>query len=129
MKLLLDTHALLWFAAGDPRLSPAARAAIAAPEHDVMVSTVSLWEAAIKVRTARLSADIPALTTGCLRAGFRLLDLSALHVGRLMRLAPPGENRDPFDHLLLAQAACEGAHFVTADVTLGQYGEPLLACR
>ena len=50
MRLLLDTHALLWFAAGDARLNQAARQAIAAPGNDVMVSVVSLWEAALKVR-------------------------------------------------------------------------------
>ncbi len=95
--------------------------------NEVLVSTVSLWEAAIKVRIGKLVADIPALTTGCVRAGFRIVELTPRHVARLMRLAPPGEHRAPFDHLLLAQAAAEEAHFVTAEPRLEQYGVPILA--
>ncbi len=127
MRLLLDTHVLLWFAAGHPRLGRAAREAIASPANEVLVSAVSLWEAAIKVRVGKLSVEIPALTAGCVRAGFRMLELSPLHVARLMKLPLPGEHRDPFDHLLLAQAAAEGAQFVTAEPRLGHYGVPILA--
>jgi len=126
LRLLLDTHVLLWFAAGHPRLGAAAREAIATPDHEVLVSAVSLWEAAIKVRVGKLAVDIPALTTGCVRAGFRIVELSPLHVARLMKLQLPGEHRDPFDHLLLAQAAAEGAQFVTADARLAGFGVALL---
>lgn len=122
MRLLLDTHVLLWFAAGHPRLGAAARAAIAAPGNEVLVSAVSLWEAAIKVRVGKLAVEIPALTAGCVRAGFRILELSPRHVARLMKLPLPGEHRNPFDHLLLAQAAAERAEFVTADARLGGFG-------
>ena len=127
MRLLLDTHVLLWFAAGHPRLGVAALEAIAAPGNEVLVSAVSLWEAAIKVRVGKLVVDIPALTAGCVRAGFRMLELSPLHVGRLMKLPLPGEHRDPFDHLLLAQAAAERARFVTANARLGGFGVAVLA--
>jgi len=126
LRLLLDTHVLLWFAAGHPRLGRAAREAIAAPGNEVLVSAVSLWEAAIKVRVGKLAVEIPALTAGCVRAGFRILELSPRHVARLMKLPPPGEYRDPFDHLLLAQAAAERAQFVTADVRLGGFGVAVL---
>ena len=95
-------------------------------DHEVLVSAVSLWEAAIKVRVGKLAVDIPALTTGCVRAGFRIVELSPLHVARLMKLPLPGEHRDPFDHLLLAQAAAEGAQFVTADARLAGFGVALL---
>ncbi len=126
MRLLLDTHVLLWFAAGHPRLGAAAREAIASPANDVLVSAVSLWEAAIKVRVGKLSVEIPALTAGCVRAGFRILELSPRHVARLMKLPLPGEHRDPFDHLLLAQAAAERAQFVTADARLAGFGVAVL---
>ena len=125
--MLLDTHILLWFAAGHPRLKPTLRLALEDQGNEILVSTVSLWEAAIKVRIGKLAADIPALTVGCVRAGFRIVELSPRHLARLMRLPPPGDHRDPFDHLLLAQAAAEDARFVTAEPRLGQCGVPILA--
>jgi PIN domain nuclease of toxin-antitoxin system len=122
LRLLLDTQVLLWFAAGHPRLGRAVRGAIASPANEVLVSAVSLWEAAIKVRAGKLVVEIPALTAGCVRAGFRVLELSPLHVARLMKLPLPGEHRDPFGHLLLAQASAERAQFVTADMRLEGFG-------
>jgi PIN domain nuclease of toxin-antitoxin system len=129
LKLLLDTHALLWFAGGEPALGGRARAVIADRSNLVMISAVSLWEAGIKVRIGKLEADVAGLLAESLQAGFALLDLRPEHVLRLMRLPAFADHRDPFDHLLLAQAATEGATFVTADRNARRYGIPVLRAR
>lgn len=129
MKLLLDTHVLLWFASGDVQLGRRARTAIADPENDVLVSVVSLWEAAIKVRIGKLEVDLQNLIANSVRAGFRMLDLTPVHVARLMWLPTTEQHRDPFDHLLLAQAAAEEATFVTNDGHAKLYGVPILKSR
>ncbi len=129
MRLLLDTHVLLWFAAGDEQLGRKAREAIADPSNEVLISAVSLWEAAIKVRIGKLEVDVSALAADAVRAGFGLLDLTADHVEALMRLPVRSEHRDPFDQLLLAQAAAEDATFVTDDGHAKRYGVPILRSR
>lgn len=129
MKLLLDTHVLLWFASGDAQLGSRARASIADPNNEVLVSVVSLWEAAIKVRIGKLEVDLQNLIANSVRAGFRMLDLTPVHVARLMWLPTTEEHRDPFDHLLLAQAAAEEATFVTNDGHAKRYGVPILKSR
>ena len=129
MRLLLDTHMLLWFAAGDEQLGEKARHAIADPANTVLVSVVSLWEAAIKVRIGKLEVDIPALIQDSVGAGFDLLDLTPAHVERLLALPISERHRDPFDHLLLAQAAAEEAVFVTDDGHAKRYGVPILRSR
>lgn len=128
MRLLLDTQVLLWFAEDHPRLKPHVAEAIEDEANDVLVSAVSLWEVAIKVRVGKLAADVPALGTSCVRQGFRLIDVTALHVARLMSLPTVKGHRDPFDHMLLAQALAEGATFASADAHIGRYGVPLLRC-
>jgi len=129
VKLLLDTHVLLWFASGDAQLGSRARTAIADPENEVLVSVVSLWEAAIKVRIGKLEVDLQNLIANSVRAGFRMLDLTPVHVARLMWLPTTEQHRDPFDHLLLAQAAAEEATFVTNDGHAKRYGVPILKSR
>jgi PIN domain nuclease of toxin-antitoxin system len=129
VKLLLDTHVLLWFAAGDAQLGVRAREAIADPQNTVLVSVVSLWEAAIKVRIGKLEVEMPALISGSVRAGFELLDLVPAHVERLMALPVSAQHRDPFDQLLLAQTKAEGATFVTDDRHARRYGVPILSSR
>jgi len=129
VRLLLDAHVLLWFAVGDEQLGRRARAAIADPANTVLVSVVSLWEAAIKVRIGKLDVDVSALIRESVRAGFDLLDLTAWHVERLLALPVSDRHRDPFDHLLLAQAAVDGATFVTDDRHARRYGMPILRSR
>jgi len=126
MRLLLDTHVLLWFASGDDQLGRKAREAIADPDNTVLVSVVSLWEAAIKVRIGKLEVDIPTLIENTVGAGFDLIDLTPMHVKRLLTLPISDRHRDPFDHLLLAQAAAEEATFVTDDGHAKRYGVPIL---
>ena len=127
MKLLLDTHVLLWFAAGDARLSPAARAAIAAPANSVIFSVASLLEIAIKRRVRKLSVDPNLLARAATAEGMTLLPVQAAHVAALDRLPMHDAHRAPFDHMLLAQAMVEEAIMVTADVHMAGYGVTLLA--
>ena len=126
MRLLLDTHALLWFASGDEQMALGVRAAIAAPGNQILVSVVSLWEAAIKVRIGKLDVSVPDLSENCVRAGFKLLDLTPRHVVRLLMLKFDEHHRDPFDHLLIAQSADENATFVSDDRHAARYGVPVM---
>lgn len=120
MKLLLDTHALLWWLADDARLSPQARELIADPANDVLVSAVSLWEIVVKARIGKLEADIGEILAAVPRNGFTRLSVEDAHLRALRDL--PLHHRDPFDHLLIAQAIAEGAVFCSADAWAGRYG-------
>lgn len=124
MKLLLDTHALIWWWLDDPRLSATARAALADPGHEVWVSAASAWEIMTKQRLGKLPELPPGLLHGyapLLRAdGFKALSIStehALHAGQ-----HPAAHRDPFDRLLAAQAELEGAVLVTCDPAFALFG-------
>lgn len=127
MKLLLDTHAFLWWIGDDRRLPGRVRARIAA-EGDVLVSAVTIWEMAIKVAVGKLElpgvdlAHLDELITAC---GFRELHVTAKHATGVATL--PLHHADPFDRLLLAQARIEKATFVSADPAVAAYGVPLLA--
>ncbi len=119
MKLLLDTHVLLWAAADSPRIK-SIRKRLLAPDNEVFFSVASLWEIAIKVSLGKLQADAEAIREGALESGFlelAVLGPHALHVGGL-----PWHHRDPFDRLLVAQAAAEPMRLLTADEQLLAYG-------
>lgn len=124
MRLLLDTHALLWWLADDPKLSPASRAAIADPANEVLVSAVSLWEIAVKRRIGKLTANMDDILAA-IATGFTRLPITDTHLQTLMAL--PAHHRDPFDHLLIAQAQSENAMFCTADDMASRYGVGVLA--
>lgn len=112
MRILLDTHALLWWLSGDARLGPAATALIADPVNDVLVSAASLWEITVKARIGKLEADVAEIAGALRGQGFRLLEIAVPHLVALQAL--PAHHRDPFDHLLIAQCLSEGAVFLTA---------------
>ncbi|WP_297490257.1 type II toxin-antitoxin system VapC family toxin [Acidocella sp.] len=125
MKLLLDTHVLLWWLADDTRLGRRARELIADPAHDVLVSAVSLWEIAVKVRVGKLEASLADISAALQNNGFLRLGLEDTHLRALMAL--PLHHRDPFDHLLMAQAVAEGAVFCSDDVNMEKYGVRMIA--
>ncbi len=125
MRLLLDTHALLWWLSGDPRLGPAAAALVADPLNEVLVSAASLWEITVKARIGKLDADVTEIATATRDQGFRLLDIAIPHLAALQAL--PSHHRDPFDHLLIATALAEGAAFLTADGQAAAYPVRVIA--
>lgn len=127
MRLLLDTHALLWWQTDDPQLSDAARAAIADSSNDVFVSAASAWEIATKVRLGKL----PGLAEAAERFvdlvdadGFRSLSMSPHHALRAGSFALP--HRDPFDRMLAAQSELEGLVLVTRDRDFAAFGTATL---
>lgn len=123
MRLLLDTHALLWWLADDPRLAPEGRKAIACPDHLVYVSAVSVWEIIIEQSLGKL--ELPADFAEVLAAEpFEPLPITADHALRVAHLPPL--HSDPIDRMLVAQALCEGLTIVTRDAGLARYGVPLV---
>ena len=116
MRLLLDTHALLWWLVDDPKLSPAAREAIADAANEVLVSAASAWEIATKVRIGKLpgAEELAADVSGHLGAeGFIELAVTVAHAQRAGAL--PIAHRDPFDRMLIAQAQAEDVALVTIE--------------
>jgi PIN domain nuclease of toxin-antitoxin system len=119
VRLLLDTHALLWWLSDDPSLSEVARAAIATPDADVAVSAASAWEISIKSGLGKLTAP-DDLETQLVRHQFRPLGITVAHA--LAAGSLPRHHDDPFDRMLVAQARIEGMTLVTRDARIGLYG-------
>jgi PIN domain nuclease of toxin-antitoxin system len=126
VKLLLDTHAFLWFVAGDERLGRKARRVIEDDEAELYLSAVSVWEMAIKSSLGRLR--LPAPLTDYLMEkvadGFRILPVEWPHAAAVETL--PFHHRDPFDRLLVAQALIEDLTVVTGDAAFRAYGATVL---
>jgi len=120
MRLLLDTHVLLWVMADDPALSPAARATISRADM-VYASAVSLWEISIKAGLGKLKIDQDRLVEQLLTAGFEPLPVTWEHAAAVRHL--PDLHRDPFDRLLVAQAMSEPLRLLTTDKILADYSE------
>lgn len=126
MKLLLDTHALLWWLADDPRLGPEARARIEDGGNEVLVSHVSLWEIAIKIGIGKLRLDIGEAVAAIRERGLGELSLAPPHLVALAALER--QHRDPFDHMLTAQAIVEGATLITEDRHMEDYPAATVSC-
>ena len=125
MKLLLDTHLLLW-AAGQPnRLSSSALKLIDVPANELLFSAASIWEVAIKCGLGRsdFQADPRLLRRGLLDNGYTELPILSDHVVAIDSL--PLIHKDPFDRLLVAQATVEGITLLTADSAVAQYPGPI----
>jgi len=123
MKLLLDTHTLLWFIAGSATLSVSARSLIEDAANEKFVSIVSIWETAIKVSIGKMSLSAPfdVLFPHQLQInGFELLPVKVEHTSVITTL--PFHHRDPFDRLLIAQAIKEKLTLVSADEIFDDYG-------
>ena len=125
MKLLLDTHLLLW-AAGEPqRLSKQARRLIDNPENELLFSAASLWEVAIKRGLGRkdFKVDARLLRRGLLDNGYSELPIMSEHVVATESL--PLIHKDPFDRILVAQATVEGITLLTVDSLVSKYPGPI----
>ena len=122
MKLLLDTHAFLWFIMGSPNLSADARALIEAGANEKFLSVAGLWEIAIKVSIGKLSLAAPfgvLIPQQLGLNGIELLNISAGHAAVVSTL--PFHHRDPFDRLLIAQAMVEQVPVVSVDTAFDAY--------
>ena len=126
MRLLLDTHALLWWLADDARLGRRAREAIAAPANLVFVSAATAWEIAVKRALGRLVApgDVEEWLT---KNDFRPLPIQIAEAVASAELPP--HHRDPFDRLLVAQARIGGMTIVTSDEHIGGYEVSVLSAQ
>jgi PIN domain nuclease of toxin-antitoxin system len=125
MKLLLDTHLLLW-AAGEPnRLSAAARKLIEDKENELLFSAASIWEVIIKRGLGRedFKVDARLLRRGLLDNGYDELPILSDHLVAIDSLPPI--HKDPFDRILVAQATVEGVTFLTNDSLVAQYPGPI----
>ena len=122
MKLILDTHALLWFQAGDRRLSKVARHAIEATDAELLISAATVWEMAIKASLGRLqlSGSVDGYLAEKIGQGYRMLAVSWTHAAKVEDL--PWHHRDPFDRLLIAQALTERCPVITKDRAFHKYG-------
>ena len=124
MKLLLDSHAYLWWLADESELSPSARAAVADPANLVLVSAAAIWEIEIKRSLGRLEAGSADLVAEIEANRFAALPVSAKHAATAARL--PRHHDDPFDRMLIAQSQVEGLVCVTRDPAFQIYGAPCL---
>jgi PIN domain nuclease of toxin-antitoxin system len=120
MQLLLDTHIYIWWLKDDAQLSKRARGLITQADV-VYVSSVSIWEAAIKIQLGKLTADIDELVTSIDDQGFVALPLRVKQAAVISTL--PSIHRDPFDRMLVAQAISEPLRLITSDKILKGYTE------
>ena len=127
MDLLIDTHILLWWLLGDPRLDPQASAAVGHPRNRIYVSSASAWEIAIKAALGKLQVPMPVSSwlPGELASNrFTPLPIEIDHALGVEALSR--HHADPFDRILIAQAVAEGLTIVTRDVQFALYGVPLM---
>lgn len=120
MRLLLDTHVLLWWLQDNPRLGSRARAVIADADNEILISIASPWEISVKHMVGKTADSGVAIMQAAADQGMTLLDLKPVHLGVLE--AMPLHHRDPFDHVILAQALAEGAVIITDDAVFPRYG-------
>lgn len=119
---------MIWLLAGDPRLGPQARAHLSDPGRVVLVSVVSFWEIVVKQRAGALRVDLDAVMRHVHRGGIRRLEIQDDHLRALRSLPFHRDHRDPFDHLLIAQAIAECAAILTADRRFASYSITVLPC-
>lgn len=125
MRLLLDTHALLWWLTDDQALGAKARAQIENPANDIIVSSASLWEIVVKQRLGKLEGDISDIEEEVGRQGMIRLNIERAHLIELSAMKV--HHRDPFDQMLVAQARAEDMALVTADAQIAAYSVDRIA--
>lgn len=125
MKLLLDTHVLLWAAGSPAQFPPTARALLEDPNNELVFSAASLWEIAIKrgLGRADFQVDARVLRRGLLDNGYLELSITSEHAVFIDSL--PAIHKDPFDRILIAQATVEGITLITSDALIARYPGPI----
>src|SRR5512134_1633775 len=123
MRLLVDTHVLLWAAAHPERLPESFRERLESPENEVLFSAASIWELAIKMQIGRIALEVTPedIARTAVDRGFDELPVTSAHAAGVRRL--PLHHRDPFDRLLVAQAIHEPARLLTVDRMLRLYSD------
>ena len=126
MRLLLDTHALLWHKGGSERLGAKAGRVIADPANRIYISIVTLWEMSIKRSSGKLETTLSPseYLLAYQRQGAKLIAVTPDHVMAVESL--PFHHRDPFDRMLIVQAQLEGLTLVTVDEAFSQYDAPTI---
>ncbi|HEY4940953.1 MAG TPA: type II toxin-antitoxin system VapC family toxin [Rhizomicrobium sp.] len=124
MRLLLDSHVLLWWADGSAQLGARAKSLLSAGNAEVFVSAASWWEISIKKAHGRLAVDLSVLESELRARSVKRLDMSFAHARAAAGLPP--HHGDPFDRMLVAQADVEGLSLLTRDKRLKTYGSMVL---
>jgi PIN domain nuclease of toxin-antitoxin system len=129
VRLLLDTHALIWCATDNANISAKVREIIVDPASVVFVSIVSFWEMAFKLRIGKLVAsDLGAVMTAIGGFGIGVLPLNLAHIHELLRLPLYPDHRDPFDHQIIAQAIADDLVLLTNDRNAARYSVKRMTC-
>lgn len=127
MKVLLDTHILLWWLCDDARLSKAARVLIEKSSNEIFVSVASIWEIAIKSSLGKIRIDLSNWENNIADQGFEIIDIKSSHVLQIAKL--PFHHKDPFDRVLISQCLVESKYLLTQDPVLQKYGKLILFTR
>ena len=123
MRLLIDSHALIWYVDQHQQLSPASHAAISDPSNDLLLSAGSIWEIAIKIGLGKLNLTQPYslwMSQALSDLGITILPITVEYADAQARL--PKHHSDPFDRLIVAQALVENVSVVSADARMDAYG-------
>ncbi len=127
MRVLIDSHVLLWAALDDPRLAGGQRSAYVDPDNDLLVSTATLWELGIKYALGKLPLPVTPrdfFAREIALRGYVVLDVKRAHAERAAELPyPDPKHRDPFDRMLISQALVEGVAMLSADHRFDAYRE------
>lgn len=124
MKILLDTHILLWWLDNNPKLSDEATLLISNSDNDIYVSYVSLWEIQIKIGIGKLQADLKMILEQLPKNNFQELGSHSSHILALSKL--PLHHKDPFDRMLIAQAIQQNLTLMTHDKTVSDYDKSIM---
>jgi PIN domain nuclease of toxin-antitoxin system len=123
VRLLLDTNVLLWWLSGHAKLSRQAQECISNPGNEILVSSASIWEIAIKEALGRVEVDLDQLKNAVAESGFQPLLIAFAHAVAVNRL--PRVHGDPFDRMLVAQASVEKLRIVSGDRVFERYSTSL----
>ncbi|MEN3150520.1 type II toxin-antitoxin system VapC family toxin [Neorhizobium sp. IRAMC:178] len=129
MRILLDSHLLVWLVGASDRLPLAAREIIENPDHDIFFSSASIWELSIKYSSGKIGLELPPrmLYQVLIESNFNELAVTASHALEIDSL--PQIHKDPFDRILIAQSMSEGMLLLTSDEAIAKYGGPIRFVR